>query len=325
MRFIDALAGRLKLPAIAAPMFLVSGPDLVVETCRSGVIGTFPALNQRSSDGYEAWLDEIEARLAAATGETGHKPAPFGVNLVVHKTNTRLNADLERTVRHRVPLVITSLGTVPEVVEAVHGYGGFVLHDVINLRHAAKALEAGVDGLIAVSAGAGGHAGTLAPFAFMAELRRLTDRALVLAGAITSGREIAAARLVGADLTYLGTRFLVTRESLAPPSYKAMIVESSAKDILYTPAISGVNANFLRNSIAAAGLDPDNLPAPGKLDMGSERRVWKDIWSAGHGVGSIRDIPAVSELCARLIAEYDAALDVAAALKRERLSAGAAP
>jgi nitronate monooxygenase len=302
-----AFEGRLAVPAIAAPMFLVSGPDLVVEACRAGVVGTFPALNQRTNEGYGAWLDEIEARLAAEP-ESGRTPAPFGVNLIVHRTNTRLREDLDTTIRHRVPLVITSLGAVSDVVDAVHSYGGIVLHDVINLRHAEKALEAGVDGLIAVAAGAGGHAGTFSPFAFLAELRAMTDKLIALSGAISHGREIAAARLLGADFAYLGTRFIATRESMAEEAYKAMLVASAAKDVVYTPAISGVHANFLRPSLVAAGLDPDNLPTGAKLDMGHERKVWKHIWSAGQGTGSIADVPSTAELCARLAREYEEAL-----------------
>jgi nitronate monooxygenase len=303
-----AFEGRLTVPAIAAPMFLVSGPDLVVEACRAGVVGTFPALNQRTNEGYAAWLDEIATRLADADPASGRRPAPFGVNLIVHRTNTRLREDLETTVRHKVPLVITSLGAVSDVVDAVHAYGGVVLHDVINLRHAEKALDAGVDGLIAVAAGAGGHAGTFSPFAFMAELRAMTDKLIALSGAISHGREIAAARVLGADFAYLGTRFIATRESMADEAYKAMLLSSSAKDIVYTPAISGVHANFLRPSIAAAGLDPDALPAGAKLDMGHERKVWKHIWSAGQGTGSIADIPTTADLCARLAREYEEAL-----------------
>jgi nitronate monooxygenase len=290
-------------------MFLVSGPDLVVETCRAGAVGTFPALNQRAAEGYEAWLRDIEGRL-------GPEAAPFGVNLIVHRTNQRLQQDLGITVAHKVPLVITSLGAVSDVVDAVHSYGGVVFHDVINLRHAEKALEAGVDGLIAVSAGAGGHAGALSPFAFLADLRRLTDRTLILAGAISTGRDIAAARLLGADLAYLGTRFIATRESLADEGYKQMLVASAAKDVVYTPAISGVYANFLRPSIAAAGLDPDNLPAGAKLDLNAERKAWKHIWSAGQGTGAIADIPPAGELCARLKREYEEALAAAPDLRR---------
>ena len=226
-------------------MFLVSGPDLVVETCRSGIMGTFPALNQRTSEGYTAWLDEIQERLDRIDAETGAPPSPFAVNLIVHKTNARLARDLEITVQHRVPIVITSLGAVRDVVDAIHSYGGLVFHDVINLHHSNKASEAGVDGLIAVCAGAGGHAGLLNPFAFIAEIRQIFDKTLILSGAITHGRQIAAAQLLGADLAYLGTRFINTREALAPPGHKEMILASTAKDIVYTSAISGVHANFL--------------------------------------------------------------------------------
>ncbi len=297
-----ALQGRLRLPAIVAPMFLVSGPDLVVETCRAGLCGTFPALNQRSSDGYANWLGEIAERLGSVAD-----PAPFGVNLIVHRSNPRLDADLRVTIDRKVPLVITSLGAVSDLVKAVHAYGGLVFHDVINVRHAEKAIAAGVDGVIAVAAGAGGHAGAISPFALVAEIRRLFDGAIVLAGAISTGAQIAAARLMGADLAYLGTRFIATRESLAPDAYKAMLVEARGADIVYTPAISGVNANFLRQSIAAAGLDPDNLASTGRLDVREEAKVWKTIWSAGHGAGSIEDVPLTAELCARLSEEYGAA------------------
>jgi nitronate monooxygenase len=294
---------RLAIPAIAAPMFLVSGPDLVVETCRSGLMGTFPALNQKTSEGYAAWLEEIQERLGAAA-------SPFGVNLIVHKTNGRLARDVEITVQHRVPVVITSLGAVRDVVDAIHSYGGVVFHDVINLRHANKAAEAGVDGLIAVCAGAGGHAGLLNPFAFVAEIRRMFDKTLILSGAITNGRQIAAAQLMGADLAYLGTRFINTRESLAPAGYKEMIMASTARDIVYTPAISGVAGNFLRASMVAAGADPDNLQSSVKLDMSSEHeaKAWKDVWSAGQGVGDIEDVLPAAELCRRLIAEYREAI-----------------
>lgn len=299
-------AGRLKLPAIAAPMFLISGPDLVVEVCRSGLVGTFPALNQRSTDGYAAWLDEIAARLSALPAA-----APYGVNLIVHKSNPRLAADIEVTVRHKVPLVITSLGAVRDVVDAVHSYGGLVFHDVISLRHAEKAAEAGVDGVIAVAAGAGGHGGPLSPFALVPEIAGFFDGTIILSGAMSTGRHIAAARVLGADLAYLGTRFIATRESLASPEQKQMVLAARAADILYTPAISGVNANFMRPSIVAAGLDPDNLVSHGKLDMSNEARAWKTVWSAGQGVGSVGDIPGAAELGERLIAEYRAAMEEA--------------
>lgn len=302
-----AFRGRLSLPAVAAPMFLVSGPDLVVETARAGVVGTFPALNQRTSDGYRAWLEEIETRLAAAV-DRGERPAPYGVNLIVHASNPRLDADLAITIDRKVPLVITSLGAVPDLVDAVHRYGGLVFHDVINLRHAEKAAAAGVDGIVAVAAGAGGHAGTLSPFVLVPEIRRIFDGTILLAGAISTGAQIAAARLIGADLAYLGTRFIATHESLAPAGHKRMIVEARSADILYTPAISGVNANFLKPSLVAAGFDPDALPRHGKLDMASEAKVWRDVWSAGQGVGSIDTVPSVAELIDDLRRGYEAAL-----------------
>jgi len=292
-------------------MFLVSGPDLVVETCRAGVVGTFPSLNQRTTQGYAEWLGEISSRLADAPGA-----APFGVNLIVHRSNQRVQADLEATVRHRVPLVITSLGAVREVVQAVHGYGGLVFHDVTNIRHAEKAIEAGVDGLIAVCNGAGGHAGMLNPFAFLTELRAIFQGTLLLGGAINTGRQVAAARLMGADLAYIGTRFVATRESMAPPEYRQMILEAKAKDVIYTSAISGVKGNFLRASIAAAGLDPDALDeSAARYVSDHESRPWKNIWSAGHGVGGIEDMPTAAALCARLAGEYHAAAPPEAALE----------
>lgn len=301
------LRGRLRVPAVAAPMFLVSNPDLVVETCRGGVVGTFPALNRRSTDDYDAWLDEVAGRLGPAD-------APFGVNLIVHRSNARLDADLAATVARRVPVVITSLGAVGEVVDAVHSYGGLVFHDVINLRHAAKAAAAGVDGLIAVCAGAGGHAGTLNPFAFLAELRAMFSGTLLLSGGISDGAGIAAARLMGADLAYLGTRFIATAESAADGRYKDMLLEARAADIVYTDAISGVHGNFLRQSLVGAGLDPERLPPKPDMNMGPDKkRAWKDVWSAGHGVGGIGDLPGAAALCERLAREYRAALDAESA------------
>ena len=318
--------GRLKLPAVAAPMFLASGPDLVVEACRAGVIGSFPALNQRSSEGFEGWLEQINERLADVPAA-----APYAVNLIVHRSNPRLQADLELCVKHRVPIVITSLGAAREVVDAVHGCGGLVFHDVINTRHARKAAAAGVDGLILVAAGAGGHAGTLSPFALVSEVRAFFDGVILLAGSISSGREIAAAELMGADLAYLGTRFISTRECLVSDDYKRMICEASAQDIVYTPHISGVHANFLRPSIERAGLNPDALEPVTDIDFGAELTTdaddpqrgekkggaWKAIWSAGQGVGSINDVPAVSELVRRLRAEYHAAIDAQQARRAE--------
>jgi nitronate monooxygenase len=295
--------GRLSVPVVAAPQFLVSGPDYVVEACRAGIIGTFPALNQRSTDGYGDWLGQIAERLAAMPSA-----APFGVNLIVHRSNARLHDDLAVTVRHKVPLVITSLGIVPEVIDAVHGYGGLVFHDVTTVRHANKALEGGVDGLIAVCAGAGGHAGRLSPFALLPELRRIHAGPLLMGGAISTGSHIAAALMLGADLAYMGTRLIACRESMAVQAHKDMVLQASAADIVYTPAISGVHANFLRASIQAAGLDPDTLPEATGAHVGDhDKRPWKNIWSAGQGVGSIDDIPTMGALIARLGEEYHAA------------------
>lgn len=306
MALPDAFGG-LRLPAVAAPMFLTSGPDLVVEVCRSGVVGTFPALNQRTTIGFMDWLDEIQARL-----EPYPQAAPFGVNLIVHRSNPRLEADLRQVVAYKVPLVITSLGAVPDVVKAVHSYGGLVFHDVIGRRHAEKAAEAGVDGIVAVCAGAGGHAGTLSPFALISEIRSFFDGTILLSGAISTGTQIAAARIMGADMAYLGTRFLATKEALVSAAQKNMTVTARPSDIVYTPAISGVAANFLRQSIVSAGLDPDNLTAHGALDMQSEAKAWKSVWSAGHGVAAIDDLPGAAELCDRLTAEYTVAMRAAA-------------
>lgn len=296
---------NLRVPAIASPMFLVSGTRLVIETCKAGVVGTFPALNQRTSDGFEAWLNEIKGALAGVPNA-----APYGVNLIVHKSNDRVEADLKLVVKHKVPVIITSLGAVRDVVDAVHSYGGLIFHDVIGARHAQKAIEAGVDGVIGVAAGAGGHAGTVNPFALVSELRQVIgpDKTLILAGAISNGADIAAARVMGADLAYLGTRFIATEESMAQDEYKQMIVETASKDIVYTPKISGIDANFMAPSIARAGLDLKTLEKPQHVDMKEEAKAWKNIWSAGHGVADIRDIPPAGVLCARLKAEYDAAL-----------------
>ncbi|WP_158916293.1 nitronate monooxygenase family protein [Caulobacter sp. S45] len=306
--FPKAWAGRLAIPAIAAPMFLTSGPDLVTECCRSGVVGTFPALNQRTTEGFDAWVQEIEARLAETASA-----APYGVNLIVHKTNPRLQADLEIVVKRKVPLIITSLGAVKEVVDAVHSYGGLIFHDVIGRRHAEKAAEAGVDGIIAVAAGAGGHAGLLSPFALLAEIREVFKGTLILSGAMNTGRDVAAAHLMGADLAYLGSRFIATRESMVSDEQKQMMLDARAADIVYTSKVSGVNANFLRASLEANGVLDDANPGHTEMNMNAEVRAWKTVWSAGQGVGSIRDVPAAAELCQRLISEYrDAVREMAA-------------
>ena len=300
------LEGRLRLPVVAAPMFLVSGPALVIAASKAGVLGTFPALNQRSSDGFDDWLAEIESNLVGAP-----EAAPYGVNLIVHRSNPRVEADLALCVKHKVPVVITSLGAVADLVDEVHGYGGVVFHDVINRRHAEKAAEAGVDGLILVSAGAGGHAGTYNPFAFLPEIRRFFKKTILLAGSISDGRGVAAARMLGADLAYLGTRFIATKESLAADGFKEMIVTGKAADIVYTPAISGIHGNFLKESIRAVGLDPDNLPTNGagyKAKVNEEQKAWKHVWSAGQGVGSIDDVPTAAALVDRLDREYREAI-----------------
>jgi nitronate monooxygenase len=299
-----ALQQGLKLPAIAAPMFLVSGPALVIAACKAGVIGTFPALNQRTTEGYAQWLDEIEAAL-------GPGDAKFGVNIIVHPTNPRVMADLEVTVDRKVPLVITSLGAVRDLVDAVHGYGGLVFHDVTTVRHARKAAEAGVDGLILVCAGAGGHAGTWSPFALVDEVRQFFSGTIILSGALSTGRDIAAALMMGADFAYLGTRFINTTESIAPDAYKQMILDAHAADVTYTPAISGIPANFLTASLVANGLDPKDLPTKTKVDLGKELdhedKAWKEVWSAGQGVGSVKDVLPTAELVARLKRELDEA------------------
>lgn len=300
----SSLSARMRLPVIAAPMFLASGPKLVTACCRAGICGTFPALNQRTSEGFADWLTEIEADLAGCADA-----APFGVNLIVHKSNTRIEDDLKIAAAHKVPLVITSLGAVKEVVDAVHAYDGLVFHDVTNRRHAEKAVEAGVDGIIAVCAGAGGHAGTLSPFALVAEIRSFFPGPIALSGAISTGAHIAAARALGADYAYIGTRFLATQEAMASDPHKQMIVAGRAADIVYTPAISGVPASFLRASIMAAGLDPDHLPPREAMNVGSEAKAWKTVWSAGQGIGAIDDVPSVGDLVARLDAEYKAACD----------------
>ncbi|AQZ49894.1 NAD(P)H-dependent flavin oxidoreductase [Martelella mediterranea] len=303
----DKFAAGLRAPVIVSPMFLTSGPDLVSACCGKGLIGTFPALNQRTVEGFSDWLTMIEERRAAVG-----RAAVYGVNLIVHKTNPRLAADLEVVVKHKVPLVITSLGAVPDVVDAVHSYGGIIMHDVIRTRHAEKAVEAGVDGIVAVAAGAGGHAGLMSPFALVGEIRSFFDGIVALAGAISNGRDVAAARMMGADFAYMGTRFMATEEAMVSDAQKQMMVSSSAADVLYTKNISGVHANFLRPSVVAAGLDPDNLPDHQELDMRNEARAWKNVWSAGQGVGAIHDVRPAAELAEALVAEYREAMRQAA-------------
>lgn len=307
---------QLNLPVVAAPMFLISGPKLVTECCKNGIIGTFPALNQRSSAGFEEWLISIKDDLQAFQATTGKTPAPYGVNLIVHRTNPRLKADLELVVKHKVPLVITSLGAVSELVEAVHSYGGLVFHDVTNRRHAEKAAAAGVDGLILVCAGAGGHAGTLNPMAFVSEIKSIFDKTILLSGCLSNGRDVATALQMGADLAYMGTRFINTSESKADEAYQQMIIDSQVKDIVYTAAVSGIPANFMQGSLESAGITKEKWSQSKKIDLGSEldaakaeAKAWKNIWSAGQGVTSVQDVLPIEQLVDRLQSEFKAAIE----------------
>ena len=301
----------LNLPLIAAPLFLISGPKLVIECCKNGIVGTFPALNQRTSEGFEEWVIQIKQELDAFEKNTGKKAAPFGVNLIVHPTNIRVKADLDICVKHKVPLVITSLGAIADIVNVVHGYGGLVYHDIIKKRHAEKASQAGVDGLIVVAAGAGGHAGTLHPIPLINEVKKVFDKKIVLSGCLSNGRDIASAIQMGADIAYMGTRFINVKESMADEKYKKMIMESGAEDIVYTAAVSGVNANFLRPSLEAMGITEERWSENKKIDFGTEldalseeAKAWKTIWSAGQGVTSIKNNIRTSDLIGKLKSEF---------------------
>ncbi len=303
----------LSLPVVAAPMFLISGPELVIECCKNGIIGTFPALNQRTSEGFEEWLIAIKTALQNFEKETGKKAAPFGVNLIVHQTNPRLEADLKLCIKHKVPLIITSLGAVSQVVDAIHSYGGLVFHDIIKKRHAEKAAEAGVDGLILVAAGAGGHAGTINPMTLVAEIKKFYHKTILLSGCISTGRDIASALQMGADLAYMGTRFINTNESKATDEYRKMIIDAGASDIVYTASISGVHANFLGASLMAAGITAEDLKKDVKIDFGkeldTEAKAWKTIWSAGQGAATIDDSVPVAQLVSNLKSEFKAAIE----------------
>ena len=305
------LADNLALPVIGAPLFILSNPDLTLAQCKAGVVGAFPALNARPAEQLEEWLKRITTELAEyKAANPNAKVAPFAVNQIVHHSNDRLQHDLGMCVKYQAPIVITSLRAPNEVVPVVHGYGGLVFHDVISVRHARKAIEAGVDGLILVCAGAGGHAGMLSPFALVSEVRRIFDGTIILAGAITRGEHVLAAQAMGADLAYVGTRFIATREARAPDAYKQMIVESAAADIVYSDLFSGVHGNYLRGSVVNSGLDPDNLPMGDKSTMkfgsegSSKAKAWRDIWGAGQGVGSIDSILPAAEVVAHLVREY---------------------
>ena len=306
----------LEIPAIAAPLFLISGPKLVIECCKNGIVGTFPALNQRTTAGFEQWVIQIKTELEEFEKETGKKAAPFGVNLIVHNTNPRVRADLKVCVKHKIPIIITSLGAVSQLVGAVHSYGGLVYHDVIKKRHAEKAAEAGVDGLVLVSAGAGGHVGTINPMSLIAEIKKFFKKTIILSGCISTGRDIASAMQMGADFAYMGTRFINTKESLADDGYKNMIIKSDANDIVYTAAVSGVNANFLKPSLEAMGISEEMWKTSKKIDFGkdlsaaeAEAKAWKTIWSAGQGVTSINDSLSVKDLINNLKKEFISSLE----------------
>ena len=306
MTTVQLIRERLAMPLIVAPMFLISTPALVIAACREGLMGSFPAHGTRSPEVFEAWLLQIRDALARAE-DAGERPAPYAVNLVVHATNARQQGDLELCVKHRVPVILSSKSAPGEVVARVHDYGGVVFHDIASQRHAHKALEAGVDGLIAVAGGAGGHCGTINPFSLVNEVRRVYDGPVILAGGMTTGRDVLAAQAMGADFAYFGTRFMVTQESAAPEAQKEMILASNATDIFFSAAVDGAPANWLAPSLIAAGVDLDVMRTtlPGKIvSSGQTKKRWKDIWTAGHGVGNIRDVPTTQALCQRLKREY---------------------
>jgi len=302
---------NLRIPVVGAPLFIVSGPELVIAQCKAGVVGSFPALNARPGPVLETWLQRIEEELAAHDASNPqHKAAPFAVNQIVHKSNDRLEHDVELCVKYKVPVVITSLGAQTWLNDAIHSYGGIVLHDIINVAFAKKALEKGADGLIAVCAGAGGHAGTLSPFALIQEIREFFDGPLLLSGAIANGRAVLAAEAMGADLAYIGSGFIATQEANADPGYKQMIVDSRADDIVYSNLFTGVHGNYLKPSIIRAGMDPSALPQsdPSKMNFGSggntEAKAWKDIWGCGQGIGAVKETPSVATFVDRLEREY---------------------
>ena len=305
----------LSIPVIAAPMFLISGPELVISCCKNGIVGTFPALNNRSTEGFEQWVIQIKNELKDFENKTGKKAAPYGVNLIVHPTNMRVQADLAICIKHKVPIIITSLGAVPELVDSVQSYGGLVYHDVIKRRHAEKASEAGVDGLILVAAGAGGHAGTLHPIPLINQIRSFFDKTILLSGCLSSGKDIASAMQMGADFAFMGTRFINVNESNASEDYKQMIINSSAEDIVYTAAVSGVDGSFLRPSLEAMGITEEQWSKSKKVDFGSEldaakaeAQAWKTIWSAGQGVSSVNDVQTCESLINQLKSEFKKAI-----------------
>jgi len=305
------LLESLRLPVIGAPLFIVSTPKLVIEQCKSGIIGAFPALNARKEDELESWLKNISQELEAFKKNNPEKKvAPYAVNQIVHQSNTRLKIDVEMCVKYKAPIVITSLRPPAEVVEAVHSYGGLVFHDVINMRHAKKAISQGVDGIIAVCAGAGGHAGTISPFALIKEIKDIFDGFVILSGSMSNGRDVLAAECIGADLAYMGTRFIATKEANAVDEYKDMIIDSDADDIVYSSLFTGIHGSYLKGSIVKSGIDPENLELGDKNTMNfdsseSKAKAWKDIWGAGQGVGSMKDIPNVSDLVDEIEHDYN--------------------
>jgi nitronate monooxygenase len=305
---------NLSIPVIGSPLFIISGPELVIAQCKAGIIGSFPALNARPQHVLEEWIIRIKTELAEYKAKNPDaKVAPFAVNQICHGSNDRLAEDMATCVKHEVPIIITSLRPPAELVEAAHGYGGLVYHDVINVRHAKKAVEQGVDGLILVCAGAGGHAGALSPFALLREVKEWFDGTVILSGAIGDGHAVAASLALGADFAYMGTRFIATQEANADPEYKKMLEESAADDIVYSSLFTGVHGNYLKPSISNAGMDPDNLPSADKSSMNfgsggnTKSKAWKDIWGSGQGIGRIYDSPPVSELVGRIKAEYEQA------------------
>ncbi|WP_422649384.1 Nitronate monooxygenase [Cupriavidus sp. H18C1] len=313
-KHIPAALQNLTLPVIASPMFIVSYPELVLAQCKAGIVGSFPALNARPAELLDEWLTQMQQELAAfRAADPDATIGPIAVNQIVHASNARLEQDVRVCVEHKVPIFITSLrAPVKEMIDAVHSYGGIVLHDVINLRHAEKAIEAGVDGLILVAAGAGGHAGTLSPFALVGEVRRVFDGPIALSGSIATGDAVLAAQAMGADFAYVGTRFIASQEAHASEAYKRSITDAAAADIVYTNLFTGVHGNYIRESILNSGLDPENLPQADKSKMdfssgSSKAKAWKDIWGAGQGVGQIDAIQSAGEIVARMKAEYDAA------------------
>ena len=321
MSLPDILKGRLSLPVVGSPLFIISNPDLLIAQCKAGIVGSFPSLNARPLEVLEQWLQRIIGELAEHDAQHPQRPsAPFAVNLIVHRSNDRLEQDLQLCIKYKVPIVITSLGAREDVNQAIHSYGGIVLHDVIHNTYAKKAIEKGADGLIAVAAGAGGHAGTLSPFALIHEIREWFDGPLLLSGAISNGNAILAALAAGADLAYVGSAFIATHEANADAAYKQMIVESTASDIVYSNLFTGVHGNYLKGSILNSGLDPQALPEsdPSTMSFGSggssKTKAWKDIWGAGQGVGAVKQVVPAAELISRLQGEYQAAKERLAAL-----------